>query len=233
MISCLARLWSDSMLDMKEKLMNLNKSIENQNEKIVDKVFEVDIDKIKANPFNFYDENYDLENLCESIKQFGLIEPIQITKDYVLVSGHRRYKACKQIGMNKVVAKFISGENDIEMKIVEANRQRKKTQEEEEREVYALKKYYEGLEKRGERPRGRIRQLIAKATGLSPATVQRRLVSNDTKTAAPKKEVNEVDKFQKQITSIIKKIDSEKLQFENPKIVDLIFELYDEINKDY
>ncbi len=220
------------MLDMKDKLMNLNKSIENQNERIVDKVVEVDINKIKVNPLNFYDENYDLDNLCESIKQFGLIEPLQITKDYILVSGHRRYNACKRIGMDKVVAKFINGENDIEMKIVEANRQRKKSKAEEEREVYVLKKYYDDLQKRGIRPKGRIRTLIAEATGMSVATVQRRL-ANDTNLKKPKKEVSEFEKFQKQITSIVNKIEKEKLQFENPKIIDLIFRLYDEVNKDY
>ena len=48
-----------------------------------------------------------LEELAESIKEFGLIQPIVVTKKdgyYSIVAGERRWRACKIAGINEIPA---------------------------------------------------------------------------------------------------------------------------------
>ena len=69
--------------------------------------FEVDIEKVMPNPdqprTNFKRE--ELEELSESIKKNGLLQPILVRPvgdHYQIIAGERRYQACKSIGMKKV-----------------------------------------------------------------------------------------------------------------------------------
>lgn len=47
----------------------------------------------------------------ESVKTSGVIEPIVITQDKVIVSGHQRVRACKELGIDEVLADMRSYEN--------------------------------------------------------------------------------------------------------------------------
>ena len=53
----------------------------------------------------------DMDLLVDSIKAKGIIEPLIVRPDgsgeYEIISGHRRYHACKKIGIEKVPC-FIS-----------------------------------------------------------------------------------------------------------------------------
>ena len=70
-------------------------------------VNEINIDEISVNPFqprsNF--NNTSLQELSVSIKNIGIIQPITVRKignnDYQLISGERRLRACKEIGLKK------------------------------------------------------------------------------------------------------------------------------------
>ncbi len=165
-------------------LENLNKKITMSNEKTIGRIAEVEINKLIKNPINFYDEYYDLDNLVASIKEFGLIEPIQITANYLVISGHRRLEACKRAKLNQIKVIFVESEDKekLAIKLIEANRHREKTSEERQKEIAILEKYYQNLQAKGLKPKGRIRTLIAKDLGISEATVSRNLkkVSNDT-----------------------------------------------------
>ncbi|MBS3099292.1 ParB N-terminal domain-containing protein [Candidatus Pacearchaeota archaeon] len=44
----------------------------------------------------------DIDDLAESIKEIGLIQPIILTKDNELIAGHRRLLACKKLGSSKI-----------------------------------------------------------------------------------------------------------------------------------
>ena len=68
---------------------------------------EVPIDKVEPNPnqprTNFKKE--ELEELAESIKKNGLLQPILVRKvgdKYQIIAGERRWQACKSIGLEKV-----------------------------------------------------------------------------------------------------------------------------------
>lgn len=63
------------------------------------KITYVPIDKIIINDFNFYSVE-DVSDLRDAIEQFGLQQPLVVTKDgenYKLISGHRRFKAISEI----------------------------------------------------------------------------------------------------------------------------------------
>ena len=70
----------------------------------------VDINLIEANPFQprtEFDEEK-LSDLCESIKTFGVIQPITLrklsNKKYQIISGERRWRASKLAGLTEVPA---------------------------------------------------------------------------------------------------------------------------------
>lgn len=72
----------------------------------------VDISKIK--PFKYYYRNNleeDLQELCYSIKEKGLLQPIivRMVDDsmYEIVAGTRRYNACKMIGWRKILCHVV------------------------------------------------------------------------------------------------------------------------------
>jgi len=87
----------------------------------------VPMDMVEANPFqprmNFDRES--LEELAESIKVLGLIQPITVRRTqsggYQIISGERRFRACRIAGMTSIPA-YVRETNDqgmLEMALVE------------------------------------------------------------------------------------------------------------------
>lgn len=78
---------------------------------------EVDIDLIEANPYqprtNFKKE--ELEELAESIKKNGLLQPILVRETngvYQIIAGERRWQACKLLGLKKVPVRIKEADDD-------------------------------------------------------------------------------------------------------------------------
>jgi ParB family chromosome partitioning protein len=91
-----------------------------------DSIFEIDPEKIKVNPMqprhDFDDTS--LNELVDSIKEYGLIQPLVLTKknnQYELIAGERRLRACKKIGLKKVpvVVKKADEQEKLGMALVE------------------------------------------------------------------------------------------------------------------
>lgn len=87
---------------------------------------EVDIDLVEPNPdqprTNFKKE--DLEELANSIKKNGLLQPILVRKKgerYQIIAGERRWQACKNLGMKKVPVhvREVSDDETIILALVE------------------------------------------------------------------------------------------------------------------
>ena len=87
---------------------------------------EVDINLVKPNPdqprTSFKKE--DLEELANSIKKNGLLQPILVrSKDggYQIIAGERRWQACKDLGMSKVpvIVKEVDDDQAIVLALVE------------------------------------------------------------------------------------------------------------------
>ena len=83
--------------------------------------------KIKANPHqprNYFDEDR-INELAESIKNFGIIQPITVRKinadEYQIISGERRFRAAQIAGL-KEIPSYIRSANDqelLEMALIE------------------------------------------------------------------------------------------------------------------
>lgn len=90
-------------------------------------ILRIPVDMIEPNPFQprmSFDQDA-LQELAASIRTFGLIQPITVRKTpagrYQIISGERRFKACRLAGMDMVPA-YIRDANDqgmLEMAIVE------------------------------------------------------------------------------------------------------------------
>ena len=90
-------------------------------------ILRIPVDMIEPNPYqprmSFDQES--LEELAESIKTLGLIQPITVRRKsegrYQIISGERRFRACRLAGMDMIPA-YIRDTNDqgmLEMAIVE------------------------------------------------------------------------------------------------------------------
>jgi ParB family chromosome partitioning protein len=96
-------------------------------EKVVGSIVELDLESIEVNPFqprsNFDDQS--LEELASSIRELGLIQPITVRKlgfnRFQLVSGERRYRASKKIGLERIPAyiRIANDQESLEMALVE------------------------------------------------------------------------------------------------------------------
>lgn len=86
----------------------------------------IDIDQIKIKNRVRKDLS-DLDNLKDSLKRYGLLNPITVTADYNLITGHRRLEAAKQLGWTTINAIVVPVDDEVtklEMEL-EENTQRK------------------------------------------------------------------------------------------------------------
>ncbi len=104
------------------------KSVEDKNaDKVVGNIVELELDSIEVNPFqprtSFNEET--LRELASSIKELGVIQPITVRKTdfnkYQLVSGERRFRASKMIGLETIPAyiRIANDQESLEMALVE------------------------------------------------------------------------------------------------------------------
>jgi ParB family chromosome partitioning protein len=82
-----------------------------------DAIFHIEVDKIKSNPDQprrVFDEGA-IKELASSIREFGILQPIVVTKvehevptgtevEYILISGERRLMASKSLGLERIPA---------------------------------------------------------------------------------------------------------------------------------
>lgn len=96
-------------------------------DKVIGSIVELEIDAIEVNPFqprtSFNEEA--LRELASSIKELGVIQPITVRKldfnKFQLVSGERRFRASKLIGLKTIPAyiRIANDQESLEMALVE------------------------------------------------------------------------------------------------------------------
>jgi ParB family transcriptional regulator, chromosome partitioning protein len=79
-----------------------------------------------------------LDDLKESLKFYGLLNPITLNRNYELIAGERRLEAAKLLGWTNIQANIIDNLNDVEQleMEIEENNQRKEFTDEELLEGY-------------------------------------------------------------------------------------------------
>lgn len=110
--------------------MNEDEKIESRNN-ICNSVFWIETEKIKPNPFQPRKEFNEgaLKDLADSIKQYGVLQPLVVTRkeierpdgglyvEYELISGERRLRASKLAGISQVPAIIRTGDDSDRMKL--------------------------------------------------------------------------------------------------------------------
>ena len=96
-----------------------------------DSIFWVEVERINPNPFQPR-KNFDeatLASLAESIRQYGVLQPLTVTRkeierpgegiyvQYELIAGERRLRAAKLAGIQQVPVVIRNGEDDDRMKL--------------------------------------------------------------------------------------------------------------------
>lgn len=96
-------------------------------DKVVGNIVELELESIEVNPFQprtSFNETA-LSELASSIKELGVIQPITVRKlsfdKYQLVSGERRFRASKLIGLKTIPAyiRIANDQESLEMALVE------------------------------------------------------------------------------------------------------------------
>ncbi len=115
----LEQLFANNVIDFD----NYEKEIVNENK---NDIVEIALDEIRSNPHQprktFNEDS--LNELAQSIKEFGIVEPIIVKKSikgYELVAGERRCKAAKIAGLTKIpaVIKDFTDEEMMEIALIE------------------------------------------------------------------------------------------------------------------
>ena len=105
----------------------------------------IKLSKLKHHPKN--KEIYNLssiEELIESISEFGLLQPLVIDQHHQIISGNRRFESIKRLGWEQVeVEQRDIKKGEEEILLIHYNKQRVKTYKELLNEYIVLKKYYE------------------------------------------------------------------------------------------
>ncbi len=99
---------------------------QNQHSSTDEKIIKVPINKIEKNPWQPRDnfEHAELEDLIESIKKHGIIQPLVVTKTasgYQLIAGERRFKAAVMLELETVPVIVRSAEDieKLELSLIE------------------------------------------------------------------------------------------------------------------
>ena len=104
----------------------------------------VKISQIIPNPI--HDEIYstnDIEDLVESMEKYGLLEPIILNPEKMIISGHRRYLAAKFLGWEEIEVIFREVDQEhMEYTIISSNQHRKKKSSELMNEIQRLYQNY-------------------------------------------------------------------------------------------
>lgn len=93
-------------------------------EKVLNKVIQVETDKIEPNPYQPRREFDDIEELAQSIRQNGILQPLTVRRvddGYQLIAGERRLRAAKLAGMRFVpcIAVSVTERNSAVLALIE------------------------------------------------------------------------------------------------------------------
>ena len=109
-----------------ESKSNINSATDTGADKLVGNMVEVALEDIYPNatqPRTYFDETA-LNELAQSIKNLGVIQPITLRKDgdkFEIISGERRYRASKIAGLTSIPAyiRLVNDQELLEMALVE------------------------------------------------------------------------------------------------------------------
>lgn len=157
-------------------------------------MFSADVASLKNHPLNetiYGTVDDDLDKLAESIQVKGILTPLTITKDNVVISGHRRLLAAKKIGLQSVPVYVLEIKDPLEIEefLILSNEQRSRTMEQKVREGKRLSEIEKERAKKRQlrtdenrnlvvvnlppQETGKSREIAAKKLGISGSTLEK------------------------------------------------------------
>ena len=102
----------------------------------------VRLDKLTMHPLSITLYGYELEaSFIASVRQHGIICPIQVTQDLIIVDGHKRFQAAREVGIvedHVIVRLDLNDEWSIQEALIECNRHRDRSEEVKHHEAQVL-----------------------------------------------------------------------------------------------
>lgn len=121
------------------------------------------VDSLSPHPRNndFFDDitGGKWDEFLESVKASGIIEPLVITQNKVVVSGHQRLRACKELGIRNVycIVRTYKSEDEVLRDLIETNIQQRGTISSSKKKqaliIQTLERIY-GIRNTAGRPKG-------------------------------------------------------------------------------
>ena len=121
--------------------------------------------------------------LKDSIAELGLLTPLRVSKDYTIISGHQRYRACQELGVEYIqviVDDELEDENEKTMQLIASNFGRAKN--DPEKQAALIVEYEKLMGVRVGRPKfgnnsrisdmGKNQDIIAKEFGVDVTTLR-------------------------------------------------------------
>jgi ParB-like chromosome segregation protein Spo0J len=107
-------------------------------------VLEVDVAMLKPHPLNdeIYSDGADAE-LVDSVKKVGVLHRVVVTPTYTIISGHRRWTAAMNAGLETIpieIREDMTDPLDIEESLILSNRNRNRSNEQRAREMMHLER---------------------------------------------------------------------------------------------
>lgn len=145
----------------------------------------IEISKLIPHPKNkFIYGHEDNTELLEKIKSSGWIKPILITKENVIISGHRRVDCCKTLGITEIEYEMVEEVDQtklLELLMVENfYREKNNTQKMKESEVYleverqkSYQRMVSGVTPETGTTTGRTSEIISKKIGMGETTYKK------------------------------------------------------------
>jgi ParB family transcriptional regulator, chromosome partitioning protein len=183
------------------------------------KIIEISIDELRPNPDQprkvFKDE--DIIEMAESIKTFGILEPILVRPDgefHMIIAGERRYRAARQLGLETIpcLVKDVSDEDAYLISLIE-NLQRKDIDPFEEAAGYQrLIDQYSITQENIARTVGKSRTTITESLSINRLPETIRMICRETDIS--KTNIIEIAKAssEKEMLALIESINSGQLQ---------------------
>ena len=157
-----------------------------------DKISMLSINALKPHPKNaeFFDDasGEAFEKLKDSISHLGVLTPLRVASDMTIISGHQRWRACKELGLTQVpviIAEELEDEDDKEMQLIASNFGRMKNDPVKQARLIQEYERLEGIRNGGDRKSERHNVAlktqvdIAKELGVDVRTLQRLKKLND------------------------------------------------------
>ena len=171
---------------MEKRKFNVMDVLGEQLAGVADTMMEIPVDDIRDNPRNFYPtpDTQALRALMESIRANGMLEPPTVVPagdgTYRLISGHSRLAAIKALRETETPGQWATvlcrvlpsmSEGQEQAAVIEANRQRVKSNALLSEEAARLTEAYIKRREAGEQLPGRIRDYVAEALQVKATKV--------------------------------------------------------------